>query len=50
VWVEARDDGSPGARFVVELPILTDEAPPVEEEDLGPAAVPAAEVDEVEVG
>jgi signal transduction histidine kinase len=49
VWVEGRDD-SPGARFVVELPILTDEAQPVEEEDLGPAAVPAAEVDEVEVG
>jgi two-component system sensor histidine kinase MtrB len=49
VWVEERLDGAPGARFVVALPV---EAVPPEaevEEDLGPAAVPAAEVDVVEV-
>jgi signal transduction histidine kinase len=49
VWVEDRLDGDPGARFVVALPV---EAAPPEDEvepDLGPAAVPAAEVDVVEV-
>ncbi|MBI3256808.1 MAG: HAMP domain-containing histidine kinase [Actinobacteria bacterium] len=43
VWVEDRLDGLPGARFVVELPIVTPQAEP--EEDLGPAAVPAVEVE-----
>lgn len=43
VWVEDRLDGLPGARFVVELPIVTPPAEP--EEDLGPAAVPATEVE-----
>ncbi|MGK2957030.1 MAG: sensor histidine kinase [Acidimicrobiales bacterium] len=43
VWVEDRLDGLPGARFVVELPIVTPPAEP--EEDLGPAAVPAVEVE-----
>ncbi len=49
VWVEGRADGAPGARFVVALPIdsLVEETLP--EPDLGPAAVPAAEVDVVEV-
>lgn len=43
VWVEDRLDGLPGARFVVELPIVTPQAELME--DLGPAAVPAAEVE-----
>lgn len=43
VWVEDRLDALPGARFVIELPIVSPEAEP--EEDLGPAAVPAAEVE-----
>jgi hypothetical protein len=49
VWVEDRFDGRSGARFVVALPV---EAPPPSTEvepDPGPAAVPAAEVDVVEV-
>jgi two-component system, OmpR family, sensor histidine kinase MtrB len=49
VWVEERFDGEPGARFVVALPV---ESPPPSTEaepDPGPAAVPAAEVDVVEV-
>lgn len=49
VWVEDRFDGETGARFVVALPV---EAPPAvteDEPDPGPAAVPAAEVDVVEV-
>ena len=52
VWVEDRDDGS-GARVIVELPVLMTDRPAEPEEepetDLGPAAVPAAEVDEVQV-
>ena len=52
VWVEGRASG-PGARVVVELPVsMTDRPAEPEEEpetDLGPAAVPAAEVDEVQV-
>lgn len=43
VWVEDRLDGMPGARFVVELPIVAPQEEP--EEDLGPAAVPAIEVE-----
>jgi two-component system sensor histidine kinase MtrB len=43
VWVEARS-GGPGARFVVELPILAP-AEPEEPEDLGPAAVPASDLE-----
>ncbi|MCI3950293.1 MAG: putative two-component histidine kinase [Acidimicrobiales bacterium] len=49
VWVEDRLDGQQGARFVIALPV---EAPPPVTEvepDPGPAAVPAAEVDVVEV-
>jgi signal transduction histidine kinase len=49
VWVEDRFDDESGARFVVALPV---EAPPASTEvepDPGPAAVPAAEVDVVEV-
>jgi signal transduction histidine kinase len=52
VWVEGRDQGS-GARVIVELPVLMTDRPAEPEEepetDLGPAAVPAAEVDEVQV-
>jgi two-component system sensor histidine kinase MtrB len=49
VWIEDRFDGEPGARFVVALPV--EAVPPVteEEQDPGPAGVPAAEVDVVEV-
>ena len=49
VWVEDRLDGQSGARFVVALPV--EAAPPATEAepDPGPAAVPAAEVDVVEV-
>ena len=43
VWVEDRPNG-PGARFVVELPTVAPEEPE-EPEDLGPAAVPASELD-----
>jgi two-component system sensor histidine kinase MtrB len=50
VWTEGFENGASGARFVVELPILAEDTEPEPEEDLGPAAVPAAEVDEVEVG
>ncbi len=47
VWVEDAPDGA-GARFVVELPLGVQSVEPLEEEDLGPAAVPAAEVDEAD--
>jgi signal transduction histidine kinase len=47
VWVEDGPDGV-GACFVVELPLGAPSIPLPEEEDLGPAAVPAAEVDEAE--
>jgi two-component system sensor histidine kinase MtrB len=43
VWAENREDG-PGARFVVELPIVAPEEPE-EPEDLGPAAVPASDLE-----
>ncbi|HEX4905978.1 MAG TPA: HAMP domain-containing sensor histidine kinase [Acidimicrobiales bacterium] len=39
VWVTDRDDGLSGARFVVELPVVTGEEPEPEEEELPPAAV-----------
>jgi signal transduction histidine kinase len=46
VWVEERPDGQPGARFVVELPVVTgDEAEPVEEA-LPEAAVLLSELEE----
>jgi signal transduction histidine kinase len=46
VWVEPRPDGLEGARFVVELPLAAVERPEDEAPvDLGPAAVPASEVD-----
>jgi signal transduction histidine kinase len=46
VWVEDRPDGQPGARFVVELPLVnTGPLEAVEPADLGPAAVPASEVE-----
>jgi signal transduction histidine kinase len=44
VWVEDGPEGV-GARFVVELPLVFPTAEEVEEVDLGPAAVPAAEVE-----
>ena len=47
VWVED-GPGGVGARFVVELPMVLPTFDPAEDEDLGPAAVPAAEVDEAE--
>jgi len=49
VWIEDRFDGESGARFVVAVPV--EAVPPVteEEQDPGPAGVPAAEVDVVEV-
>jgi two-component system sensor histidine kinase MtrB len=49
VWIEDRFGGESGARFVVALPV--EAVPPVteEEQDPGPAGVPAAEVDVVEV-
>jgi two-component system sensor histidine kinase MtrB len=46
VWVEDRP-GGPGARFVVELPTVAPEEPE-EPEDLGPAAVPASELEAME--
>lgn len=39
VWVTDRDDGLPGARFVVELPIVTGEEPEPQEAELPAAAV-----------
>ena len=48
VWIED-GAGGVGARFVVELPVTLPVALPEAEVDLGPAAVPAAEVDEVEL-
>jgi signal transduction histidine kinase len=39
VWVEDRLDGESGARFVVELPVVTGEEEPEEEEELPAAAV-----------
>lgn len=42
-WVEDRP-GAPGARFVVELPIVAPDEPD-EPEDLGPAAVPASDLE-----
>ena len=39
VWVTDREDGLSGARFVVELPVVTGEEPEPEEEELPPAAV-----------
>lgn len=44
VWVEDGPDGI-GARFVVELPLAFPRSQLSEELDLGPAAVPAAEVE-----
>lgn len=44
VWVEG-GPGGVGARFVVALPISSPTEPPIAELDLGPAAVPAAEVE-----
>ena len=49
VWVEDRLDGESGARFVVALPVEAAPAPTEVEPDPGPAAVPAAEIDVVEV-
>jgi signal transduction histidine kinase len=49
VWVEDRFDGRSGARFVVALPVETPPPTTEVEPDPGPAAVPAAEVDVVEV-
>ncbi len=45
VWVEPRPDGQSGARFVVELPLLAVDPVDTDLADLGPAAVPASEVD-----
>jgi signal transduction histidine kinase len=45
VWVEEGPDGA-GARFVVELPLVFPTFEEIEEVDLGPAAVPAAEVEQ----
>ena len=39
VWVTDREDGLPGARFVVELPVVTGEEPEPEEAELPAAAV-----------
>ena len=47
VWIEDGPSGV-GARFVVELPMVFPAVEEAADEDLGPAAVPAAEVDEVE--
>jgi two-component system sensor histidine kinase MtrB len=44
-WVEDRPDGERGARFVVELPAVDEEPVAIVEEDLGPAAVLASEVE-----
>jgi signal transduction histidine kinase len=49
VWVEDRFDDQPGARFVVALPVEAVSPVTEVEPDPGPAAVPAAEVDVVEV-
>ncbi|MGE0794132.1 MAG: sensor histidine kinase, partial [Acidimicrobiia bacterium] len=46
VWVEDRPDGRSGARFVIELPLVAAGPDPDDEPaDLGPAAVPASELD-----
>ena len=42
VWVEPRDDGLPGARFVVELPVRS--APVPARPDPGPAGIPAEQM------
>jgi signal transduction histidine kinase len=39
VWVDDRLDGEPGARFVVELPVVPGEQEPEEDEELPAAAV-----------
>ena len=44
VWVED-GPGGVGATFVVELPVALADPEPLDEVDLGPAAVPAAEVE-----
>jgi signal transduction histidine kinase len=44
VWVTDRLDGLPGARFVVELPVVTGEEEPEEEEELPAAAVLVSEL------
>jgi two-component system, OmpR family, sensor histidine kinase MtrB len=49
VWIEDRFDGESGARFVVALPVEAVPQVTEEEQDPGPAGVPAAEVDVVEV-
>lgn len=48
VWVEDRLDGEPGARFVVELPVVSGEEAEEEpfEEELSPAAVLVSELEE----
>lgn len=46
VWVEEREDGEPGARFVVELPVVTGDEEEPEEEELPEAAVLVSELEE----
>jgi signal transduction histidine kinase len=46
VWVEDRLDGDPGARFVVELPVVTGEEPEPEVEELPAAAVLVSDLEE----
>ncbi|MGH9183087.1 MAG: sensor histidine kinase [Acidimicrobiales bacterium] len=43
VWVEDRHGAMSGARFVIELPVVSVTAPAQPEPDLGPASVPAAD-------
>ncbi len=45
VWIEDRPDEPTGARFVLELARVLHGLPELPEEDLGPAAVPASEVE-----
>jgi signal transduction histidine kinase len=46
VWVTDREDGLSGARFVVELPVVTGEEEPEVEEELPPAAVLVSDLEE----
>lgn len=46
VWAEERADGEPGARFVLELPVVTGDEEPAEEVELPAAAVLVSDLEE----
>ncbi|MEA3019417.1 MAG: two-component system, OmpR family, sensor histidine kinase MtrB [Actinomycetota bacterium] len=46
VFVTDRSDGMPGSRFVIELPVVTSDDEPIEEEELPAAAVLVSDLEE----